>query len=45
MQPGDVEQTYADVSKSKRVLGYNPQVDFRDGIAEFVKWYKKTDNR
>jgi UDP-glucuronate 4-epimerase len=45
MQPGDVEQTYADVSKSKRVLGYNPQVGFSDGIAEFVKWYKKTDNR
>jgi UDP-glucuronate 4-epimerase len=38
LQPGDVDITWADVSKAKEVLGYNPQKDFSDGIAEFIKW-------
>lgn len=41
MQPGDVEKTYADITKAKTVLGYNPQTDFKDGIKKFVEWYKK----
>jgi len=40
MQPGDVEITYADISKSKEILGYNPSTKFDDGISEFVKWFK-----
>ena len=39
MQPGDVEITYADISKSKKILGYNPLTKFDDGITEFVKWF------
>jgi len=39
MQPGDVEQTYADVSKAQKMLGYIPTTSFEDGISEFVKWY------
>lgn len=39
MQPGDVKRTFADISKAKRVLGYNPTTDFKDGIDRFVKWY------
>lgn len=38
MQPGDVEQTYADISKSKTILGYNPETDFETGIAKFIDW-------
>ncbi|MDD3281643.1 MAG: NAD-dependent epimerase/dehydratase family protein, partial [Bacteroidales bacterium] len=38
--PGDVKQTYADISHSKEVLGYNPKTDITNGIAKFVKWYK-----
>ena len=40
MQPGDVERTYADVSKAKKLIGYNPSISFRKGIENFVKWYK-----
>ena len=40
MQPGDVDRTYADISKAKELLGYEPKVNFEDGIREFVKWYK-----
>ncbi|RLD52055.1 MAG: epimerase [Bacteroidetes bacterium] len=38
MQPGDVNITWANVSKAKMSLGYNPQKDFDDGIVEFIKW-------
>ena len=40
MQPGDVDRTYADVSKAKRLLGYVPKTSFKDGIVKFVEWYK-----
>jgi len=36
--PGDVKLTWADISKSKRILGYNPTTTFQDGIAKFVEW-------
>ena len=42
-QPGDVEITYADVSKSRRVLGYNPSVPIEEGIPIFVDWYRKVN--
>jgi UDP-glucuronate 4-epimerase len=38
MQPGDVQQTFADISKSRQILGYNPQTEFNVGIKKFVKW-------
>ncbi len=40
MQPGDVEVTYADISKAKELLGYDPRTDFKDGIKNFVEWYR-----
>ena len=40
-QLGDVKQTYANIDKAKRILNYNPQFLFEEGIKEFVKWYKK----
>jgi UDP-glucuronate 4-epimerase len=39
-QLGDVPQTFADISKSQRLLGYNPQVKIDRGIPKFVAWYK-----
>lgn len=39
MQLGDVEKTYADISKAKEILGYNPKTNFEDGIKKFVEWY------
>ena len=41
MQPGDVDKTYADISKAKAMIGYDPQTNFADGIRKFVEWYKK----
>jgi len=38
MQPGDVIQTYADVSKARRDLGYDPHTDIATGLARFVRW-------
>jgi UDP-glucuronate 4-epimerase len=40
MQPGDVPQTYADISKARRLLGYNPQTQIEDGIRKFVEWFR-----
>lgn len=39
MQPGDVERTFADISKAKKLIGYNPKTSFQEGIENFVKWY------
>lgn len=41
MQSGDVNQTYADITKAKEVLGYNPLTSFDNGIKKFVEWYEK----
>lgn len=41
MQPGDVEKTYADISKAKAMIGYDPQTNFSEGIRKFVEWYKR----
>ncbi len=40
LQPGDVKKTYADITKSKKILGYDPHTDFSEGIRRFVQWYK-----
>jgi UDP-glucuronate 4-epimerase len=36
--PGDVEQTYADITKAGKRLGYNPDTDIATGLAKFVTW-------
>jgi len=38
-QPGDVPQTFADISKARRLLGYNPQTQIEAGIRRFVEWF------
>lgn len=40
MQPGDVEQTWCDVTELEKAVGYRPAVDLKDGIATFVDWYR-----
>lgn len=40
MQPGDVKQTYADVSLLEALTGYVPTTDVKDGIQAFVDWYR-----
>ncbi|KCZ53262.1 UDP-glucuronate 5-epimerase [Hyphomonas beringensis] len=40
MQPGDVKQTYADVSLLKAITDYTPTTDVRTGVKAFVDWYR-----
>lgn len=39
-QPGDVRRTFADVSRARELLGYNPRTSMTDGIRRFVEWYR-----
>lgn len=39
-QPGDVPITFADISKSRKQLGYNPTTKIADGIPKFVQWFR-----
>ena len=41
MQPGDVNRTCADISYSKKIIGYNPQTSFKEGIRKFIQWKVK----
>jgi UDP-glucuronate 4-epimerase len=38
-QPGDVAQTFADVSKARRLLGYDPRTNIEEGITRFLDWF------
>lgn len=44
MQPGDVTATYADVSKLNALTGYQPKVPLKDGLEQFVKWWRGYEN-
>ncbi len=39
MQPGDVYQTYADVSELEKDFGFKPDTPLERGLMEFAKWY------
>ncbi len=43
LQPGDVEKTFADISKARLELGYDPKYDMELGLQQFVQWYN--DNK
>lgn len=38
---GDIKHSNADISKAKRLLGYDPEYDFARGLAEAIEWYKE----
>jgi UDP-glucuronate 4-epimerase len=38
---GDVDQTWADISKAKALLGYEPMISFQEGITKTVEWARK----
>ncbi len=41
-QAGDMEITYADISRARRLIGYNPQTPIKEGIRLFVDWFKSS---
>ena len=38
-QPGDVPQTYADISKAQKLLNYHPETSLETGLLRFYEWY------
>jgi UDP-glucuronate 4-epimerase len=40
LQPGDVPETWADIEKSRRLLGFEPKVTVEEGLSLFVDWYR-----
>lgn len=40
MQPGDVAETSADITKAEKELGYKPQIGVQEGIPRFIEWYR-----
>jgi len=43
MQPGDVSRTFANVSKARKILNFQPTTDINTGIQKFVNWYLETN--
>lgn len=41
LQPGDVVQTYANITKAHRELRYNPNTKISDGLKRFVEWFRR----
>ncbi|MEM9839847.1 MAG: SDR family NAD(P)-dependent oxidoreductase [Pseudomonadota bacterium] len=41
MQPGDVRETWADITRARAELGYAPKVGLEEGLERFVRWYKE----
>jgi len=41
IQPGDVEKTFANISKAKKMLGFNPKTKIEEGVKNFIEWYKE----
>lgn len=43
MQLGDVQRTYADISKAQKLIGYEPKISFEEGIQNFITWYRENE--
>ncbi len=43
-QPGDVPITFADISKSRKILAYDPKTKIEEGIPKFIQWYKQNSS-
>ena len=41
-QPGDMPLTYADISKARKLLGYNPTTKLSEGLPKFVEWFLRS---
>ena len=42
-QPGDVPQTWADIHKAERLLGYSPKTGLKEGLGAFVAWLRAVE--
>jgi nucleoside-diphosphate-sugar epimerase len=44
MQAGDVDRTFADIEKAKRLLNYQPKTKLKEGLKKFYDWFQKKNN-
>ncbi|MFT4343881.1 MAG: SDR family NAD(P)-dependent oxidoreductase [Candidatus Woesearchaeota archaeon] len=44
LQMGDVPETSGDIEKAQKLLGYKPQTSVKEGVQNFIKWYKEYYN-
>jgi UDP-glucuronate 4-epimerase len=44
VQPGDVPQTFADITKARRLLGYHPQTQIEEGVEKFIEWFRENQS-
>jgi UDP-glucuronate 4-epimerase len=44
-QPGDMSITYADISRARRILGYNPKRPIKEGIQLFADWFLESKRK
>lgn len=45
LQPGDVRTTFADITRARERLGYEPKVEFEEGVRRFVEWFRAEGSR
>ena len=45
MQPGDVPLTFADITKARNEIGYQPKIGIEEGIGKFVNWFEEMERR
>lgn len=43
MQPGDLRETYADITKAKKILNFDPKTSIEQGIEKFIGWFIEND--
>jgi UDP-glucuronate 4-epimerase len=41
IQPGDVPETKGDISKAREMLDYKPRISVKEGVKNFIDWYKE----
>lgn len=39
LRPGDIKHSYADITKAKKLLQYNPKISLKNGLTQLVEWY------
>ena len=44
LQPGDVPQTFADITRARQLLAYNPQTQIESGIKRFIEWFRSSSS-
>jgi len=44
MQDGDIVEANPDLNKSKKILDFNPEIEFEEGIKKFIDWFKEYKN-